>query len=220
MNTVYLDAGHGAIDPATGKYTTKESGGGKFFVHPRHRFHLADMFCEGVFNRQLAKRIAEILRAKGVRVVECYHAWRDTSLKARVDIANGYEALHNDNGIFVSIHANAANTKARGFSVWTTKGNTNSDGVSTNIINAVQRSAMAIGKVISVRTDLSDGDKDYEASFQVLRDSNMRAVLVETLFFDNLEDAILLHDQSIQQQFAVSIAQGIIDSFVPKDTTT
>ena len=112
----------------------------------------------------------------------------------------------------IRAHANAANTKARGFSIWTTKGQTASDALASSIFQAVDS---ALGKTIQMRQDRTDGDHDYEENFFVLRNTRMPSVLIETLFFDNLRDAELLNNPQFQRQMADAIAQGILNHLRP-----
>jgi hypothetical protein len=44
----------------------------------------------------------------------------------------------------------------------------------------------------TARTDLTDGDKDKEANFYVLRKTSMPAILTESFFMDNRADAELM----------------------------
>lgn len=206
---VFLDAGHGGIDPVTKKYQVLT--GGKQFTHTEGTFHEGRTFYEGVFNRQLADLLEQALRRLGVEVVKVYHPTTDTTLQNRVDVSNAHHALVRE-GVFVSIHANAANTRARGFSIWTTKGQTASDALASSIFQSVDG---ALGKTIQMRQDRTDGDHDYEEQFFVLRNTRMPSVLIETLFFDNLQDATLLNNPQFQRQMADAIAQGILNHLRP-----
>lgn len=203
MTTIYLDAGHGGINPQTGEY--KALAGGKFFAHPTGIFHKGTTFLEGVFNRDLAIRIEQLLAAKNIRVVRVFSDWIDTPLGARCRIANADYNVHKD-GYLISIHANAsANGKARGFSVWTTQSTGKADILAQRIFEAVKAAA-----ILPMREDKSDGDSDYEANFQMLRDTAMPAVLIETAFFDNYQDASILIDKNQQQKIAAAIVAGIL----------
>lgn len=201
---VFLDAGHGGINPKTGQYMVLA--GGKQFDHKKGSFHNGTIFYEGVFNRQLAQKIDAELVKKGIRVVHTYHDWQDNSLESRVALANKYSRTVKE-GVFVSVHANAANTRARGFSVWTTKNKSKSDLLADFIWERVK---VAMPE-FQMREDRTDGDHDYEEQFYVTRNTEMPAVLIETLFFDNYEDAVLLMSQTIQQRVAVAVADAIAD---------
>ena len=67
-----------------------------------------------------------------------------------------------------------------------------------------------LGNRIRMRTDLSDGDYDKEARFYVLTRTLMPAILIEHLFFDNLQDAELLMDEEIVDRFAEAQVRAII----------
>lgn len=196
--TIYLDAGHGGIK--NGKYTTK----GKQFDHGKGSFHQGTVFLEGVFNRDIARLAKEKLSTiEGLRIVPVYHDNEDWSLNLRVEKANkDYLNTHDKKAIYISIHSNAANTTARGWSVWTSKGNTKSD-VIADKLHEITKDLMPD---IKMRQDTSDGDKDYEDNFQVLKSTKMPAILIEFLFFDNYEDACLLMDKDVQERFATTIA--------------
>ncbi|MEG1662316.1 MAG: N-acetylmuramoyl-L-alanine amidase, partial [Clostridiales bacterium] len=53
----------------------------------------------------------------------------------------------------------------------------------------------------------------YEANFAVLRASAMPAVLVETAFLSNNQEAALLANDGFRQQLAVGIVNGLTDYF-------
>ena len=61
------------------------------------------------------------------------------------------------------------------FSVFTTPGQNNSDKVAESILNNLEKDFPEL----KGRFDTSDGDKDKEANFQVLRGVNCPAVLIE-----------------------------------------
>jgi N-acetylmuramoyl-L-alanine amidase len=109
----------------------------------------------------------------------------------------------------VSIHVNAAGNGdwmlGRGFSVWTTKGATVSDKLGECIYDSADqyltKDAMFIESYANekkqkmIRMDMTDGDRDSEANFYVIKNSNCPAVLIENLFMDNKEDVRLLCDR-------------------------
>ncbi len=77
---------------------------------------------------------------------------------------------------------------ARGFSAYTSKGQTKSDTFAEIMIDQF------IKRFPNLRTRIEtiDGDKDYEANFTVLM-GNYFAILLEILFQDNIEDVIVLN---------------------------
>lgn len=95
--------------------------------------------------------------------------------------------------IVISFHNNAAGMgnkwmNARGFSAYTSKGQTKSDTFAEIMIDQF------IKRFPNLRTRIEtiDGDKDYEANFTVLM-GNYFAILLEILFQDNIEDVIVLN---------------------------
>lgn len=199
---VFLDAGHGGIDPR-GNYTTAPS---KMFDHKTGTFHKGSVFYEGVWNRTLVNRVAAKLQNLGIRYLMVHHEYLDTPLQYRVDMANWYHRNFAP-GIYISSHANAANGQARGFEVYTSRGQTASDPIATTMFNTTRE---LLGDRISYRPDNADGDPDKEAAFFVLVRTQMPAILIEHLFFDNIEDARLLMNDEIVDLFAEAQVRTII----------
>ena len=195
--TVFYDCGHGGIHPNTGKYVTAPS---KMFKHEGFEFY------EGVKNREFGMMTMQKLSAKGILVVPVFHEWEDTPLSRRTMVAN----LYNRNiqkGIYVSEHSNATPShKARGFSIWTSPGQTMSDVYATEFI---KRYTEVFGSEIRIMKDMSDKDPDYEAKFHVLTVTDMPAVLFENLFFDNEEDVKLLLDEEYKDKYTTLQADWI-----------
>lgn len=202
---VYLDAGHGGFDK-TGKYVTAPS---KQFEHSKGEFHKGRWFYEGVWNRTMVNLVAQKLNNLGITNLIVSHDYLDTPLQRRVDIANWYHANFK-NGIFISTHANAGGGAARGYEVYTTPGTTASDKVAQIHFNHVKE---LLSDRISLRSDTSDSDHDKEAQFFVLRKTNMPAILVEHLFFDNYQDATLLMDDEIIDLFAEAQVRTVIEYY-------
>jgi N-acetylmuramoyl-L-alanine amidase len=70
-----------------------------------------------------------------------------------------------------------------------------------------------LGKEITMRSDLSDGDRDKEADYQIIRDTQMPAILIEHLFFDQYEDAVLLFREDFIERFAEAQVRALLDFF-------
>jgi N-acetylmuramoyl-L-alanine amidase len=75
---------------------------------------------------------------------------------------------------------------ARGWSVYTTKGLTNSDKYATIFFDEANRLLPSYGQ--KLRADWSDGDPDWEENFTILYKARCPAILTENLFYDNKED--------------------------------
>ena len=145
---------------------------------------------EYAYNRLIARRIAERLQSLGYDATLIVPEDTDIPLLERCRRVNDIcRAYGKDNVILISVHINAAGNgsqwmTARGWSAYTTKGNTKSDQLATCLYKAV-------GKYLPghiIRTDCTDGDLDLEENFYILRHSLCPAVLTENLFMDNPED--------------------------------
>jgi N-acetylmuramoyl-L-alanine amidase len=203
---ICLDAGHGGLRPGVGadKYTTYPS---KCFHHRQGNFHGYGWFFEGVFNRSVAAYLENYLLDYGFQVKKIYEPINDTSLNRRCQLVNAYKSLA-QSSILVSIHGNAAeSTKARGWEIFTTPGETKSDKLATFIGNEVIKATP--GWVH--RTDKTDGDLDREANFQIIKNTAMPAVLSENGFFTNYQDALLMIDKEWQENIAKAHAKGILE---------
>jgi len=201
MKTVFIDAGHGGINP-NGRYVTSPD---KMFRHSQGLFHDKQWFFEGVFNRHLSDKVCKLLFDKGIPFVKVYHEFNDTPLEVRSSIANEYHRRVN-NGIYLSIHANAAsNLSASGFEVFTSPGQTASDPIAEEIYQTVKRTF----PTLRLRPDTSDGDHDKEAKFHVLTRTVMPSVLVECGFFTNYNEAVWLMQDNTQNLFAKAFVDSI-----------
>lgn len=199
--TVLLDAGHGGLD-AFGKYHCIADG--KLYKHTKRGFHGNGYFYEGHFNRLMLQAVEKALNAIGIDCITLSDPILDLRLQDRVLKANHYHKALNGNCFVLSLHANASpRHNARGFEVFTSPGETQSDTLATFIFNHV---ADYFGDRISMRFDTRDGDLDKEARFFILTRTKSPAVLVEHLFFDQLDDALLLMDSKVIESFAAATA--------------
>ncbi|EJX01787.1 N-acetylmuramoyl-L-alanine amidase [gut metagenome] len=78
---------------------------------------------------------------------------------------------------------------ARGWSAYTSKGQTKADQLASCLYHAAEE---LLPDGIRIRKDTSDGDEDWEEGFYILRKTKCPAVLTENLFQDNREDVIYL----------------------------
>jgi N-acetylmuramoyl-L-alanine amidase len=184
---ILIDPGHGGIDPITEQYTTAPH---KMARHPGEQMHNNGWFYEGAWNRFFALELGAALAASGIPFLYTtpFERWHeDVSLGERISYANWLHQLHDL--LFISIHANAHDTTVRGWQVHTSPGETRSDAIGQQLWDEVQQE---FGGMITMRSDVSDGDADFENKFKVLTQTRCTAILAENLFFDNTEDALLL----------------------------
>ena len=124
-------------------------------------------------------------------------------LECRTSLAKDWGA-----DLFVSIHCNSAeNPSAKGYEVWTSPGDTESDVLATCIYAQI---AMEFPDRTG-RADYSDDDPDKESRFYVLVHTEAPACLVEMAFISNDEEAALLADARWQSRQAGAIARGIAE---------
>lgn len=125
---------------------------------------------------------------------------RVLSLEARARLANAAGAA-----AVLSFHCNACpSASAEGFEVWTTRGETPADRLSTLIFTELLLGTMLVG-----REDKEDGDPDKEADFYVLRNTTAPAVLVECGFITNESDAEMLMDPEGRNEIVTAICAGV-----------
>lgn len=126
-------------------------------------------------------------------------------LGARATRANDAQA-----DAFVSVHCNsAASRAAEGFEVFTTPGLTVADALATDVFLSWADEFPLAAK----RMDISDGDPDKEASFSVLRNTRMRAILFELDFISTPRIELMLQDPKWQARAARALANGIRKHF-------
>ncbi len=136
---------------------------------------------------------------------------RELSLRCKVvnDLCRQYDC------IYVSVHLNAAGADGKwhgagGWSAYTSPGHTKADDLAeclydaaitnlreyVDIVNIGKLRGEYTEKQTPIRTDMSDGDRDYESNLYVLKHTNCPAMLTENLFQDNRSDVkYLLSDE-------------------------
>lgn len=149
----------------------------------------------------IASRVEKILLAKGISVKMSRNSLTDNvvsggsvsnSLRARYSSANEWKA-----DIFVSIHCNAGG--GSGCEVYCYKSGGQAETLAKNILSGMLWNTDLISR--GVKT----------ANYAVLKNTNMPAVLVETAFIDNENNAAFLGSEDGQKQIAKGIAEGIME---------
>ena len=209
---ILIDNGHGIDTPG------KRSPDGKLL--------------EASYNREIAKRIVADLQDRGYDALLLIPEDDDIPLSERVrrvnEICLTYDPSHPShrhgrhrpaisptgppNVILISIHVNAAGNgskwlNATGWSVYTCKGQTESDRLAECLCEAAIKNFP--GR--RIRTDFSDGDSDWEENFYLLRNTWCPAVLTENFFMDSRSDLEYLQSRAGKQAVVDTHVEGIIE---------
>lgn len=189
--TVILDNGHGGL--INGVYQTA----GK-----RSPMYSKGVLFEGMFNRWVVNGIKQELDRLSIPYYHISPEDKDVSLETRAIRSNNVYKSNKDTWI-LSIHANAGGGK--GVEGFTTKGYTSSDNIGELILSNLQNDL--VGQ--RMRFDNSDGDKDKEVNYYILRKSNMPAFLLECGFMDNEADYNNLWDREYLKAIVNSLVKSI-----------
>lgn len=198
IKNIVLDFGHGGIDEH-GNYTTAPS---KMYTFPT-----GETVYEGELNRLIGGHLYTYLRSHKEYNVVCTVKEddpTDVSLQQRVRVTN---KLLPRETLFVSVHCNAG--KGDGFEIFTHVGLSSSDRLAECIADSVEHLYKECN--MKLRYDLSDGDKDKEADFYVLKNTLCTAVLIEYGFFDNYKNYKYLKDPWFQSKVAFYTYRGIMN---------
>ena len=175
-------------------------------------------FREPFYNREIARRVVSDLRDRGLDAELLVPEDDDISLSERVRRINAAcFLLGKQNVILVSIHVNAAGNgskwlNATGWSVYTCKGQTASDRLAECLCQAAIKNFPGH----RIRTDLSDGDMDWEEGFYILRKSLCVAVLTENFFMDSISDLEYLQSRAGKQAVVDTHVEGIVEYLCSK----
>ena len=171
------------------------------------------MFREYAWAREIASRLEKEFLAANYDVRCIVPEDTDISLKERTkrvnEICNKYGK---ENVILISIHVNAASngkwSKARGWSAYTSKGNTQSDEIANELYSAA---ANILPMEMKIRKDFSDGDCDWEENFYLLKNTFCPAVLTENFFMDNKDDLKFLQSEYGKVKIVKLHFKGIVN---------
>ena len=185
------------LDPAHGEDVL-----GKSSPDGKHR--------EYRWSREVCNILAKELRSNEFRVEFTNTFINEIGLSKRKNFASNLEIRNNQVKLLLSLHNNAAGDgsewlSARGFEIFTSKGNTVSDRMATIIFNNLIEDFPNF----KARVDYSDGDPDKEDNFTVLM-GDYYAVLLEWLFQDNKEDVKLLQFEPVNEDLVKSLVNSLI----------
>lgn len=176
---ITLDAGHGLNTP--GKRTP-------------------DGMREWSFNSVVASYVMdELMTCVGVEVMRVDDATGevDVLLQDRTSVANHWGA-----NAYISIHANAM-----GAGGWNT-----ASGIETFVHTNASKESQVLAKLVQEELIKATKRSDRSiktANFQVLRNTNMPAILVECGFMTNKEEAALLKSDAYRKLCAGAIVKGL-----------
>ena len=181
MAKIYIDPGHNCSGADTGAvgYGLKEQ----------------DVSVQiGVLLRELLLVSGQTVKMSRDSITDTVSSSLNGSLAYRYNGANDWDA-----DIFVSIHCNAANSKAYGCETYYYTGSSKG-----------RRLADCVQPELAKETGLCNrGVKS--ANFAVIKHTNMPAILVETAFIDNYDDNRFLASDDGKYKCAVGIYKGICD---------
>lgn len=167
------------------------------------------VFYEGVHNREIVKLILEKAEANGIDVIDIVNSEQDVPLGERTRRAN--EIGREIDCVYVSIHHNAAGMSgwhpASGISVYTSKGQTKSDVFAEIVISELVNQ---FDDTVRFRFNETDGDRDHEADFWVLRNTSMPAVLLELGFMTNKEEVRRMETKEWKEKCADAVVEAMI----------
>lgn len=181
MAKIYIDPGHNASGADTGAvgFALKEQ----------------DVSVKiGVMLRDMLIASGQTVKMSREHITDTISPTLNGSLSARYNGANNWGA-----DLFISIHCNAANTKAYGCETYHCTGSTKG----AELAKAVQNHLVAeTGRI-------NRGVKS--ANYAVIKHTNMPAILVETAFIDNYDDNQFLASENGKKACAVAIYKGVCD---------
>jgi N-acetylmuramoyl-L-alanine amidase len=206
---ILIDNGHGSNTEQNGKYSPKLTSDMKI----GSEFTSGGRFREWKYTRVIAKGVVGTLTDMGydARLVVPENA--DASLAERIRRIN---TICNKNGagnvLLISVHSNAKGNgvnweNAKGWEAYTTRGKTKSDILADYLYKRADKNLE--GR--KIREDWSDGDRDKEADFYIIKKAYCPAVLTENFFYDNKEDLEYLTSGAGVQGVIRLHVEGIID---------
>lgn len=196
--TFILDAGHGpnTLDKRSPYYPTGLYEGRPYFNEYDH-------------NADMCNKVASRLRDLGHKVVRKDYA--DDSLGERVRDANAYKADHpNEDVYFISLHHDAGpvmmwrkmwHPTAKGTTAFHFTHTKEGDQLAKHIIGCLDEDKLDVKprKFSPVKA----------ANFNVLRYTDMTAVLIEVGFMNNWEEVQILRTEQFKQTWALSLAMAL-----------
>ena len=205
---ILIDNGHGSN--VQGKQSPLLEGSG---LDVWNIFTENGRFKEWKYTRVIAEDVVSKLKGLGYDARLVVTEKTDISLSERVrrvnTVCNKYGA---GNVVLVSVHANAVGDSSqwmngKGWEAYTTKGKTKSDTLAEFLYKRAEQNL----KGRKIREDWTDGDRDKEADFYIIKKAKCPAVLTENFFYDNKDDlAYLTSDEGLNAVERIHV-EGILD---------
>lgn len=206
QTVLFIDAGHGGLDPMTKEYLTDPKIGKKTLHTNGKAYHHNGWFYEGHFNRQIANEFITKATAAGFHCIPVFHPFKDNNLKERTDTANSINRQLNQKSLFLSFHSNAAGvgtapqTVAEGVCSFVYK-------LGTETANLAQVMTREMEKIFDKYGSRRRASLVLDNSLHITTHTNMPAILLELGFFDNPNNADLL----VNPTFRTSIVNTIVE---------
>lgn len=167
---------------------------------------------EWAWSREIAQMIVDALVSRGYDAKRLVPESTDISLTERARRVNEIcGRFGSDNVLLISIHSNASGNgnwmAARGWSAYTSKGQTRSDLVATFLYKEAEKNFAGL----RIRKDESDGDPDWEEGFYILTKTKCPAVLTENFFHDNRDDVSYISSAEGKRAVVKTHVDGIIN---------
>ena len=206
---ILIDNGHGENTEQNGKFSPVLEDS----MNIPSEFTNKNRFREWKYNRVISHQIVDKLKSMNYDARLVVPEDTDISLSERVRRIN---TICNKEGagnvLLISVHANAVGNgtqwmNAYGWEAYTTRGKTKSD----ELADYLYKRADSYLKGRKIREDWTDGDRDKEADFYIIKKAKCPAVLTENFFYDNKDDIkYMVSEEGIHGVVRLHV-EGIID---------
>ena len=199
FDTIIIDPGHGGDDRGARSYYSPD---------------------EKLLTLDTAKRLGQLLKTSGFRVVLTRNSDVFVPLEERAQIANRYP-----NSIFVSLHFNSGGSHAKGIETFCLSPRGTQSVMSSRLKysdfrelsgndwdgNNILLAASVQGKLTELLSSNTEERGVKRARFSVLRECERPAILVEGGFVTHSQEGRKLATPIYRQQLAEKVKQGILD---------
>ena len=207
---ILIDNGHGSNTEQNGKFSPLLE---DTSLKISSEFTNKGRFREWKYNRVIAKMVVDKLKSMGYDARLLVPEDTDISLSERVRRVNTIcNKVGAGNVLLISVHSNAVGNgsqwmSGKGWEAYTTRGKTKSD----TLAEFLYKRADTNVKGRKIREDWTDGDRDKEADFYIIKKSKCPAVLTENFFYDNKDDLEYLTSTRGVHATVRTHIEGILD---------